>query len=240
MSKVLVLLFTLLLLVGCKSSPQESADNGGRKIGSDTEGGGLFSSIFKGASPKSIALPPDLVSTANDKVLENHKQAEVASGEQVLPSVIGAKVVNQGGERWLEVEADAQEVWDTLADFWAVEQIDLVEFKPAAGLMETDWVSASAAAEKKGVFSRLFNRVAGKGTSFDKYKIRLERDEDEITKIFVTHRFTEKKESNFNSQVRLTQWEWIEGESDQEKVAQLLQVMVLLFETPEARLNTSA
>jgi len=240
MSKVLVSIVTLLLLAGCKSLPEESTEIDGKKIGSKTVEGGLFSSIFKGSSQKSIALPPDLISTANDKVLENHKQSEIASEQRVLPPVIGAKVVNSGGERWLEVEADAQEVWDTLADFWAAEQIDLVEFKPAAGLMETDWVSASAKSKKKGVFSSIFNKVAGKDTSFDKYKVRLERDEDEITKIFVTHRFTEKKESNFNSPIKLTEWEWVEGDGDQEKVAQLLQVMVLLFETPEARQNTSA
>ncbi|MBX2868193.1 MAG: outer membrane protein assembly factor BamC [Acidiferrobacterales bacterium] len=240
MSKLLIILAVPLFLVGCQSSPSQSESSTGRKIESPGESG-LFSSIFKGSSPKTIALPPDLVSTANSKVQENHKKAEREASQKVLPDVIGAEVVNQNGQRWLRVESDAQEVWDTLANFWAAEQIDLVEFKPAAGLMETDWIAANADAnEKKSIVARLFNRVVGNDTSFDKYKIRLEKDEDAITNIFVTHRFTEKKESKFNSPAKVTEWEWVEGEGDQEKVAQLLQVMVLLFETPEVRLNTSA
>ena len=51
-----------------------------------------------------------------------------------------------------------------------------------------------------------------------------------MTNVFVTHRSTQRLESDY-ARKKVTQWEWVEGESDQEKIAQLLQVMVLLFES---------
>ena len=93
-------------------------------------------------------LPPDLVSSANDTVRQNHDQAKQEKSARVLPDVIGAEVVSDGGKRWLRVESDAQKVWDTLVQFWAEEEIELVEFKPAAGLMETDWIETGARSER--------------------------------------------------------------------------------------------
>ena len=192
----------------------------------------MFSSIFKGKEPRAIMLPPDLVSSANETVRENHEAAEKQVKERVLPQITAASVVNDGERRWLRVETDAQAVWDTLADFWAGEQIDLVEFKPAAGLMETDWVENNNLSEEDEGrnIARMFNRLTGQGVTFDKYKVRLERESDGVTLVYVTHRATARVEKQFSSGQKITEWEWVEKDSDEEKVAQLLQVMVLLFE----------
>ena len=237
MLKTLSIISLCLLLVGCQSNgkQEQTQTSSPKKIGDGPEAGGLFSSIFSKSTPKSIALPPDLVGKANGKVRENHERAEESlRNQKVLPPIAGTQLMsNNDGRRWLKIEADAQTVWDTLAEFWAAEQIDLVEYQPAAGLMETDWIASDRPkdGEKPSVVASLFNRVIGKGTSFDKYKIRLERNGDDVTNIFVTHRSTAKRESNFTSGIKITEWEWVEGESDQEKVSQLLQVIVLLFES---------
>lgn len=236
---MLIRLFVITLLsvtlVACQSGggkapePQQSS---AKKIGDAPTEGGLFDSLRSKNKPRSILLPPDLVGDANDKVRENHEQASLRESQKVLPQVAGATVMRTDGRRWLRVETDAQEVWDRLADFWAGEKIDLVDFQPAAGIMETDWIDTNTMSEKENnsAFAKFFNRIAGRGTSFDKYKIRLERESDDVTRVYVSHRSSERKESQFNSPQKITQWEWVEGDSDEEKVAQLLQVMVLLFE----------
>ena len=237
MQKLIVALMSALLLVSCQSTSPSKPEPGGentspKKIGGSSSGSGsLFSSIVKKDRSKSIVLPPDLVSSANSSVKANHDQAVEDEQNRVLPSVIGAEIVNSAGERFLRVESDAQNVWNTLADFWAIENIELVEYQPAAGLMETDWIATSQEESSRGraYFKHLLNRVVGKGISFDKYKIRLERETDEVTNIFVTHRSTIKQASEVSSK-KIAQYNWVEGDSDKEKVAQLLQVMVLLFE----------
>jgi uncharacterized lipoprotein len=237
MSRILLLIVLSLFLAGCQSTSDDSEQTkttNPKKVGDDPESGGLFSSVINKSSPKTIALPPDLISKANSKVKENHELGEQERNSQrVLPEIAGTRMMStDDGTKWLQVETDAQTVWDTLANFWAAEQIDLVEYQPAAGLMETDWIASDRPTEgnKPSVWASMFNRVVGKGTSFDKFKVRLDRDGDNLTNIYVTHRSTARKESNFVSQMRVTEWEWVEGDSDQEKVAQLLQVMVLLFE----------
>lgn len=233
--KLTVIALLALSLVACQSGggkapePQKSS---AKKIGDAPVEGGLFSSVFRKKQPRAILLPPDLVGEANEKVRENHEQAALRESQRVLPEVTGASVVNADGRRWLRVEAGAQEVWDKLVEFWAGEQVDLVDSQPAAGLMETDWIDSGNLSEedKNRTFARLFKRIAGQGTAFDKYKIRLERESAGITRVYVSHRSSERKESQFASPQKITQWEWVEGDSDEEKVAQLLQVMVLLFE----------
>lgn len=235
MSKSIIILLFALAIAGCQSGSgqqQDTEQSSPKKAGEGSVSGGLFSSVFDKGPSKSIVLPPDLVSSANETVKKNHEEGALARSEQVLPDVVGATIINEGGNRWLKVDTNAQAVWDILADFWAAEQIDLVEYKPAAGLMETDWFETSSRSErdKSRKLAAIFDRIAGTGISYDKFKIRLEKDGEEVTNVFVTHRSTLRKESDF-SQKKVTQWKWVEGESDEEKVAQLLQVMVLLFET---------
>jgi len=237
MSRIVILIALSMLLAGCQSSSGESGGNdtySSKKPGDSAESGGLFSEIFDKSTPKTIALPPDLISKSNSKVKENHDRAETErNSERVLPEIVGTRLVTaEDGTKWLEVESDAQAVWDTLVEFWAEAEVDLVGYQPASGIMETDWIATDrpAKGDEPGVFASMFNLVIGKGTSFDKYKVRLDRGGDNLTKLYVTHRSTTKKESNYTAGAKVTEWEWVEGDSDAEKVAQLLQVMVLIFE----------
>lgn len=234
MLKPIIIVLLALAITGCQSGSGQQEDNergSPKKIGEAPEGG-LFSSVFDKGPSKSIVLPPDLVSSANETVKQNHEEGTLARSEQVLPDVVGATIINEEGNRWLRVDTNAQAVWDTLADFWAAEQVDLVEYKPAAGLMETDWFETSARSERdeNRKLAALFDRITGAGISYDKFKLRLEKDGDEVTNIYVTHRSSKRLESDYSGK-KVTDWRWVEGDSDDEKVAQLLQVMVLLFET---------
>jgi uncharacterized lipoprotein len=235
MTKYVATILLGLALAACQSTNEKSSapdTSSSKKINGGDESGGLFSTLFRSKEPRAIMLPPDLVSSANDKVRENHEAASRQEQETVLPAVAAASVVADGERRWLRVETDAQAVWDRLVEFWSGEQIDLVEFKPAAGLMETDWIeNNNLSKEDQGrTFARMFKRITGQGVTFDKYKLRLERESEGVTLVYITHRATARVEKQPNSPIKITEWEWVEKESDEEKVAQLLQVMVLLFQ----------
>lgn len=235
MSRHLILILTAFALAACQFSGDNSKSKeippprSGQKSSDNSGEGRLFAYIFRKKPPKSILLPPDLVSSAGDAAQKNHEQAQTLLGQQVLPDVTGARIVTQDGRRWLRVESDAQAVWDKLVEFWAGLQIDLVESQPTAGLMETDWIDINAPEEEEGVsIARLFGRLTGAGAAYDKYLVRLERELNEVTRVFVSHRSTERKEIQLSSTYRDTRWEWVSGEND-EKSARLLQTLVLMF-----------
>ncbi len=233
MNKYIIPYVLMLALTACQIGDQKSTEPefpNPRQAQTEPAEGGLISNIFRKKAPKAILLPPDLVSSASDRARENHEQASLLKQQQVLPEVTGAEIVNQNGKRWLRVETDPQEVWNKLVDFWADLQINLVESQPATGFMETGWIDVNAPAEGEGLsFAKLFNRITGVGSLYDKYQIRLERESDKVTRVFISHQSTERKAIHYTGSQRSSDLEWVTGQSE-EKVAQLLQTMVLLFE----------
>ena len=233
MNKYIIPFALVLVVTACQSGGERtsSAPDFPRSKHVDIEPGEgrLFSSFFKKKAPKTILLPPDLVSSASDKARENHEQASLLKQQQVLPDVTGAEIVKENGKRWLRVETGPQEVWDKLVDFWAVLEVGLVVSQPVAGLMETDWIDRNAPAEGEGLsIARLFNRITGAGALLDKYRVRIERESEKVTLVFISHRYSERKEIVSATPQRNAQWDWVSGESE-ENVAQLLQTMLLLF-----------
>ncbi len=194
--------------------------------------GSLFDVFFKKKASKGILLPPDLISDASNKARENHEQSQ-SLRNQVLPEVVGAEVVIEDGVRWLRVEDDAQAVWDKLIHFWADLQVGLENNQPSAGMMQTEWIDTSDRVSSGG-FSivRLFNRITGIGSLYDRYQIRLEREADEVTRVFVSHQSTERQELHYTATERNSKIEWVSSQNE-EKAAQLLQVIVLLFQETE-------
>ena len=229
---VTVLAATFLLLSCASNSQQEEARQGKDSRDRDS----LFSTTKQPTGRAGLVLPPDLLASSNDKVKEN--QASTASGGgvagyDVLPEIIGATIQSDQGRSWLEIDADAEVVWRKLTEFWAFEGIDLVAYQPESGLMETDWFvkTKPAGAGVSAIAADLLNAFTARRTALDKFTLRLERDGASGTKLFITHRGREKIVKEYQSPSKISEFAWVERAQDPEKVAQLLQTIVLLFDS---------
>ncbi len=225
--RAFLVLATALLLLSCSSNPQQ-ADH---EVDQEDARGELFSvrDLFseQDSGRAALALPPDLLASANDKVRANSS----ARGElRVLPEVIGATIQSDQNQSWLEIDAEVEVVWRKLSEFWAFQGVDLSNYQPQAGLMETDWfANRETKPSGGGIVAGLVQNFIARRTALDKFAFRLQRDPPNGTKLFVTHRRQEKIAKQANSNRPITEYNWVERESDAEKIAQLLQTIVLLF-----------
>lgn len=257
---ILTVLLAASLLVSCSSNkgPIESTQG---KDGRDE--GNLFSlpNIFaKTDTNQSLELPPDLFATANDKVQANATETPSANelqksalqklgagntaGGQVLPEVVEASIQsNNEGRSWLRVNSDAEAVWRRVSEFWLVKGVELTNYQPESGLMETDWFVVDESlfsSDEKSKSSQFLNSFIAGRTALDKFSIRLQRREPNGTDVFISHRRREKISSSPHSGQRIVEYDWVEREQDAEKVAQLLQVIILLFRTDSKNANQSS
>ena len=189
-------------------------------------------SVFSSASinrPKTLALPPDLVSS--EALGENITEAQTA--QTVLPEVAQAKVVEQNAQRWLEVSADAQEVWDKLTRFWTDLDIELEEFDPATGLMATEWIDPDAISSDDesspvNTFRYLVGQVIAAGSVYDRYRLRLERAGPGVTRVYASHEAT-RRIARQDTLRKIAQYHWVSEDENPEAVARLLQTLQQVF-----------
>lgn len=234
--RIFTVLAGALLLLSCSSNPKQEQAREQQSEAADP----LFSSTLNDYSRSSLEIPPDLLASAGEKVQANagataDSEDTGPGAERVLPTIIGAEIQSDDDRSWLEIDADAEVVWKKLTEFWAFQEIDLVEYRPQAGVMETDWFAKkSGRGDKPGLSAvavQLFDALVSRRTSVDKFTIRLERDGAERTRLFVTHRAQEKVARELRDLDKTVEFQWVERAQDPEKIAQLLQAIVLLFDS---------
>ena len=200
-------------------------------------------------SRTALDVPPDLLASSSEKVrlgddattdtvatTDTATDTDTAEDEpRVLPVVIGAVIQSDEDKSWLEIEADAEVVWQKLTEFWGFREVTLVEHHSEAGVMETEWfVKTGDGFSTQGsgsVGTQLFDALTAQRTAFDKFTLRLERNSPDGTRVFVTHRGKEKIAREYSNNLKTTDFEWVEREQDSEKISQLLQIIVLLFDS---------
>jgi outer membrane protein assembly factor BamC len=119
-----------------------------------------------------------------------------ATQGRVLPKIEDIEVRRDGDQRWLVVQAGADDVWPKVMAFWQESGILLVEQDPAVGVMVTDWIENRADIKSdfltdavRSVFDGLYSAATR-----DQYRIRLERGADgDVTELFLTHRGMEEQ-----------------------------------------------
>ena len=241
MTRILICILTSFLLASCAGTPDGGTprDNP-KKIDPDARRSSVVrgipisrprGQIYKSTPTQALELPPDLLNSSNDQVKE-----EIASFDpefyRVLPPVKGARIVGDGDNQWLEVDSDADLVWEAMMEFWAISGIDLVNHNPEAGLMETEWIEGPSDVDEetsqgRKLAKQLLSAISQRGTSLDRYRLRFERLGENKTAVHVSHRWVARKEKFYGR--KISQFEWVELPSNPERVSEFLQNIVLLF-----------
>ncbi|WP_169741294.1 outer membrane protein assembly factor BamC [Andreprevotia chitinilytica] len=198
-----------------------------------------------------LEVPPDLTSPAAStnfsvpgKSIAAYQNAS-APASTVLPVTSKARIVQDGNQRWLEIQGSADKVWPQLREFWLDNGFLLTIDNPTIGIMETDWLE-NRANLPQDLVTKLLRKVADSFIStgeLDKFRTRIERGSGaDVTDIYITHRgMTEvfsdgSTDAKGNSAAGTTNTKtiWTPRPSDPELEAQMLSLMLQRFGmTPE-------
>lgn len=197
---------------------------GGKKKGKAT--------LYEIQSSKPLELPPELVSTTNETVKNGIEESE-NEALNILPEPFNARIIKEGDKRWLEIDTNVEDAWQSVLEYWSLGAVDLVDYDPEAGLMETQWIEQAREPEKgTSAFSKVARNILTSftktNTSLDKYRVRFERVSENQSLMYVSHRSIARKEIDYSKKV--SEFEWVELPSDPEREAELLQNLVLMFD----------
>lgn len=160
-------------------------------------------------SRANLEVPPDLTPIGNDKRFEvpsrtgvvsanaeaARRQAQIdnagsAAAADIVPATVAAKVMRDGSERWLRVNASPEQLWAVVQDFWPSVGLIVKAADPKTGYMETQWAENKAKLPQdiiRGTIGKVLDFAYSTGEQ-DQYRLRMERNDDGSTDIFITHR----------------------------------------------------
>ena len=137
----------------------------------------------------------------------------------------------------LEVDTSVESAWETVTRFWALSNVNLVEYNPEAGTMETEWVEKPQAEDPDASYIARMSRdiltsLTKRNTKLDKYRIRFERISADQSYLHVAHRSSARKEIRKGSLKKISEFDWVELSSNPNSVADFLQHLILAFDDP--------
>jgi outer membrane protein assembly factor BamC len=159
-------------------------------------------------SIKTLEFPPDLTAPEFDAAftlpasgnvkasMVSNQRADRYSGSEinVLPASADMRIGGSGSVRWLEVDASANSLWPRLHDFWRSLGLSVIRDEPSIGIMVTEWAENKAGLPQDWLHRMLGNVLQGAfdaGTR-DQYRVRLEKPGANKTRIYLTHKGSEK------------------------------------------------
>ena len=189
-----------------------------------------------------LEAPPDLVTpewenslkipkTANDRVSALETQ-EPALGAVVLPEFLEIRVRREGPTRWLEVDTDPVTLWPLLRKFWQEEGFGIAEDEPLLGYLETQWT------QDLGHFRDAQSNQESFDIISEKFRVRLERQPNAVTSIFLTQRGLEVAAVNAEDQI-LWKPQPPNGEREAEMMIRLMKFLGTSKEEAELKFATS-
>jgi outer membrane protein assembly factor BamC len=163
------------------------------------------------------------------------QQVLATQSQTILPSTGNhAKLVQDGHERWLVVNAPPEKVWPQIREFWLNQGFALEMDNPNSGILETDWLENRAKLPQDWVrkmIGKVIDKVMSTG-EMDKYRTRIERGPNNTTEIFVSHRGMVEVFKNDGSAKRIATNEvqaetiWTPRPSDPGLEAEMLSLML--------------
>ena len=148
----------------------------------------------------SLEVPPDLTQLAKDTRYNVPGGSVSASSMDAgkTPVNVGTaanslgdvRIERLGNQRWLVVNRPADQLWDTVRDFWQDSGFVLTLNQTNIGIMETDWAENRAKLPQdfiRNSIGKLFDALYSTGER-DKFRTRLERTATGATEIYISHR----------------------------------------------------
>ncbi len=194
------------------------------------------------ATTNPLEAPPDLVTpewenslkipkTANDRVSALESQ-EPALGAVVLPEFLEIRVRREGPTRWLEVDTDPVTLWPLLRKFWQDEGFRVAKDEPSLGYLETQWT------QNLGRFRDMRSNHESFDITSEKFRVRLERQPNAVTNIFLTQRGLEVAAVNADDQI-LWKPQPPNSEREAEMMIRLMEFLGTTKEEAELKFATS-
>ena len=157
-------------------------------------------------------INPKSSATYSEYSRDRAGQRPGAGASPVLPQLDSARVVRDGGQRWLVVKGEPGQVWPVVKDFWQESGFIVNVESPEAGVMETDWAESRAQLKDIGMVRGLLSRFLDQmftTSERDKFRTRLERGaEPGTTEIYISHRGMEEViVASSSSDVPDTRWQ---------------------------------
>lgn len=199
----LVLIIASLLLAACETKmtdvlPDRKVEYKKQRVAEDDLE--VPPDLSSGTIVDSMPVP-GVTPTATYSEYEEQKQggrsrSVLPSGGTVLPEMDNVRVVRDGDQRWLEIDASPDEVWPRAVSFWRENGVLLVEQDPTVGVMKTDWLE-NRADIKQGMVTELLRKAFDgiySAATRDQFRVRLEPGEvTGSTDLYLTHRGMEEK-----------------------------------------------
>lgn len=192
-----------------------------------------------------LEIPPDLTQLQRDN---RYAVPEAASGtitasdyQEKLASQTGTKAVvvtpgsgivvapreatdahieRDGSQRWLVVNRSPEELWQEIKEFWQDNGFMINVESPSTGIMETDWAENRAKLPQdfiRRTLGKVIDSLYSTGER-DKFRTRLERNDDGSTDIFLSHRGAQEELVGSNKDTTM----WTSRPSDPELEAEFL------------------
>ncbi len=148
----------------------------------------------------SLEVPPDLNDPEWNESLEipgqnDGRVSAVATTQKekaaVLPEFLDMRIHREANIRWLEVDADPVSLWPALREFWVNNGYEISEDTPLLGTLETEWADRKLEnlTNSEASTASALNEAPDTSLLFrDKFRMRLEREPNAVTNIFLTHR----------------------------------------------------
>jgi outer membrane protein assembly factor BamC len=212
---------------------------------------------YKAAKPSSaLEVPPDLTAPrADDRYIvpdtggvrggaATYSDYRAERAAQPAPGSTGVLAVSDtmrieraGTQRWLVVPGTAETIWPKLRDFWLELGFELKIDAAEIGVLETDWRENRANLPKGGlrwVISKVYDGLYSTAER-DKFRARLERGEDGVVEIYISHRGMIEVHAN---QTLKDGTVWQPRPADPELEAEMLRRLMVRLGADEARAHS--
>jgi outer membrane protein assembly factor BamC len=194
--------------------------------------------------PTPLEVPPDLSQLSRESryALPGNGGAVSASAQPTGQAVLRQPVVapdrvadiqmeRLGNQRWLRVQRPVDQLWGPVRNFWTNNGFVLTTDNSDLGLMETDWAENRAKIPQdflRGMLGKVLDSIYSTGER-DKFRIRLDRVDDQTTEIFITHRGMEEVYANRDQ----SQTRWQPRPSDPSLEVEMMRRLMIQLGTPE-------